>query len=122
MNEYAPLPSNELVESVQTLEFLQASLRSPTSNVKSMFILLFKISSKQIISGWDQKESKVNKIKIDEAKKVVDISSSLLEDSLLLSKEPELIRLRFEFTKELFILPDLEKDVGLTVILEKAGN
>jgi len=122
MNEYAPLPSNELVESVQTLEFLQASLRSPTSNVKSMFILLFKISSKQIINGWDQKESKVNKIKIDEAKKVVDISSSLLEDSLLLSKEPELIRLRFEFTKELFILPDLEKDVGITVILEKVGN
>lgn len=121
MAELVPLPSNELIESVHSFEFLQSSLKSPTSNVKSMFILSFKISSKQIINGWEQKEAKVTKIKIDEAQKISDICADLLERSLSLSKTPELIRVRFEFTKELFILPDLEKDIGLAVILDKSN-
>ncbi len=122
MPEYAPLPSNELIESVHTFEFLQSSLKSPTATVTSMFILTFKISSKQIVNGWDQKDSKVTKIDLEEAQRISKISVGLIENSLALSKEPELIRLRFELTKELFILPDLERDVGIVVIIEKVSS
>lgn len=121
MSEFAPLPSNELIESVYTFKFLQSSLNSPNSSVKSMFILTFEISSKLIINGWDQKDSKVSKIEIGEAKRISDISVDLIEKSLTLSNEPDLIRVRFELTKELFILPDLEKDIGIAVILEKSS-
>lgn len=122
MSDYAPLPSNELIQSVHSFEFLQSSLKSPTSSVKSMFILSFKISSKQIVNGWDQKESKVTKIKISEAQKISDLSVDLLQRSLSLSKSPELIRVRFDFTKELFVLPDLEKDIGIAVIIDKSST
>lgn len=87
-----------------------------------MFILTFKISSKQIVNGWDQKDSKVTKIDLEEAQRISKISVGLIENSLALSKEPELIRLRFELTKELFILPDLERDVGIVVIIEKVSS
>ncbi|CCH41371.1 hypothetical protein BN7_910 [Wickerhamomyces ciferrii] len=122
MTEYAPLPSNELISSVHTFDFLQSSLKSPNSNVKSMFILSFKFSSKQIINGWEQQDSNVTKIKIEDGTKYLKIAVNLIQSSLDLTNELELIRLRFELTKELFILPDLEKDIGILVILDKQDS
>lgn len=121
MSVNAPLPSKELIESVSSYEFLQNSLKNPSnsySNAKFTFIT-YKISTIKVINGWNQKNLLISKLSLTSANELLNKAHLLIESSMKFSANLEIIRLRFDTRFELFIIPDLAKDLCICVLIER---
>lgn len=127
---YLPLPPTELMQGIHHFEFLQNSLTN-SSTIQSFKAMTYTLSTRQLVNGWEQQHQKVHRLKIDSALSVLKSVSVMVEGAMDLAanddtnngddaKAVELLRLRFNKVKELFVIPDSSKDLGLIVVITRS--
>lgn len=127
---YLPLPPTELMQEIHHFEFLQNSLTN-SSTIQSFKAMTYTLSTRQLVNGWEQQHQKVHRLKIDSALSVLKSVSVMVEGAMDLAanddtnngddaKAVELLRLRFNKVKELLVIPDSSKDLGLIVVITRS--
>ncbi|ONH66837.1 hypothetical protein BON22_3563 [Cyberlindnera fabianii] len=93
--------------------------------------MTYTLSTRQLVNGWEQQHQKVHRLKIDSALSVLKSVSVMVEGAMDLAanddtnngddaKAVELLRLRFNKVKELLVIPDSSKDLGLIVVITRS--
>lgn len=135
-SEYTLLPPVELISQITTFKFFQDSIKSvyqssssysaATSQFK-LQIIISQLSSSQVVYAWTQQRStsdsssgEIEKVLKSKAEEIQAISYNFIENAKLLGGETNLIRVNYNGNRnELFVLPDFEADLGITLIIEK---
>ncbi|KAH3671179.1 hypothetical protein WICMUC_004775 [Wickerhamomyces mucosus] len=123
-DEFIPLPPSSLISQITTFKFFQDSIKAiylTQSNFKFQ-ILITQLSTSKLVYAWKQlgENGDITKVSKENGQSLNKITNSLVENAKLLNDKLDLIRINYNQNKnELFVLPDIENDLSITLIIEK---